>query len=110
MAARPFPRLSTDPIIAWTVNGGSTPTIGPITLVKGDAAVLVADLNVRIMYVAPDQPTIARQMSRVSGMGAHPGPQVLHSARGGKRGTRTNRGGGRWHGGATPSPVCLRGF
>ena len=53
MAARPFPRLSTAPIIAWTVNGGSTPTIGPIILVKGDAAPRVVDLTVRIMCVAP---------------------------------------------------------
>ena len=59
MAARPFPRLSTDPIIAWTVNGGSTPTIGPITLVKGDAAVLAGALTVRIMCVAPAPPSIA---------------------------------------------------
>ena len=44
MAARPFPLLSTDPIIAWTVNGGSTPTTEPITLVKGDDAVLAVDL------------------------------------------------------------------
>ena len=41
-------------------------------------------------------------MSRVSGMGVRPGQQVLHSTRGGGRGTRTNRGGGRLHGGATP--------
>ena len=58
----------------------------------------------------PTSPVRTRQMPCVSGMGAHPGPQVLHSARGGKRGARTNRGGGRLHGGATPSPVCLRGF
>ena len=137
MAARPFPRLSTDPIIAWTVNGGSTPTTGPITLVKGDAAVLAVDLTVRIMCVAPDllsiavcvtasftaviasqqamsirqnlsqvpgpvysrpkqtPPVRARQMPRVSGMGAHPGPQVLHSTRGGTRGAEpTEEGGG----------------
>ena len=50
----------------------------------------------------PTPPVRARQMPCVSGMGAHPGPQVLHSARGGKRGVRTNRGGGRWHGGALP--------
>ena len=36
----------------------------------------------------------ARQMFRVSRMGVHPGPQVLHSTRGGGRGARTNRGGG----------------
>ena len=59
MAARPFLLLSTDPIIAWTVNGGSTPTTEPITLVKGDAAVRVGALTVRIMCVAPDPPTIA---------------------------------------------------
>ena len=59
MAARPFLVLSTAPIIAWTVNGGLTPTIGPITLVKGDDAVLAVDLTVRIMCVAPDPPTIA---------------------------------------------------
>ena len=59
MAARPFPRLSTDPIIAWTVNAGSTPTTEPITLVKGDAALRVGALTVRIMCVAPDPLTIA---------------------------------------------------
>ena len=36
MAARPFLPLSTVRIIAWTVNGGSTPTIGPIISVKGE--------------------------------------------------------------------------
>ena len=49
-------------------------------------------------------------MSCVSGMGVHPGPQVLHSTRGGGRGARTNRGEGRLHGGTTPSPICLRRF
>ena len=49
-------------------------------------------------------------MSCVSGMGVHPGPQVLHSTRGGGQGARTNRGEGRLHGGTTPSPVCLRRF
>ena len=44
----------------------------------------------------------ARQMSCVSRMGVHLGPQVLHSTRGGGRGAKTNRGGGRLHGGATP--------
>ena len=34
MAVRPFLLLSTDRIIVWTVNGASTPTIGPIILVK----------------------------------------------------------------------------
>ena len=50
----------------------------------------------------PTSQVWARQMSRVSGMGVHPGPQVLHSTRGGRRGARTNRRGGRLHGGATP--------
>ena len=59
MAARPFLLLSTAPIIAWTVNGGSTPTIGPITLVKGDDAVLAIDLIVRIMCVEPGPRIIA---------------------------------------------------
>ena len=54
-----FPRLSTAPIIAWTVNGGSTPTIGPITLVKGDVAPRVDVLIVRSMCVAPAPPSIA---------------------------------------------------
>ena len=53
MAARPFLLLSIDPIIAWTVNGGSTPTTEPITLVKGDDAVLAVDLTVRIMCAVP---------------------------------------------------------
>ena len=53
MAARPFLLLSTAPIIAWTVNGGSTPTTDPITFVKGDAAARVADLIVRIMCAVP---------------------------------------------------------
>ena len=59
MAARPFLLLSTDPIIAWTVNGGSTPTTEPITLVKGDVAPRVGALIVRIMCVAPAPPSIA---------------------------------------------------
>ena len=59
MAARPFLRLSTAPIIAWTVNEGSTPTIGPVTLVKGDAAKRAVDLIVQIMCVAPAPRTIA---------------------------------------------------
>ena len=59
MAARLFPRLSTAPIIVWTVNGGSTPTIRPITLVKGDAAPRVGALIVRIMCGAPAPPSIA---------------------------------------------------
>ena len=59
MAARPFLRLSTAPIIAWTVNEGSTPTIGPITLVKGDVALRVGALIVRIMCVVPAPPSIA---------------------------------------------------
>ena len=58
----------------------------------------------------PTSEVQARQMSRVSGMGVHSAPQVLHSIRGGGRGARTNRGGGRLHGGATPYPVCLRRF
>ena len=59
MVARPFLLLSTAPIIAWIVNEGSTPTIGPVTLVKGDAAVLVGALIVRIMCVAPAPRSIA---------------------------------------------------
>ena len=59
MAARPFLPLSTVRIIAWTVNGGSTPTIGPIIIVKGTAAVLAGALTVRIMCVASGPPTIA---------------------------------------------------
>ena len=59
MAARPFPRSWTVRIIAWTVKGGSTPTIGLITPVKGDAVPCVGDLTVRIMCVAPGPPTIA---------------------------------------------------
>ena len=59
MAARPFPRSSIVRIIAWTVNGGSTPTIGPITPVKGIVVLRVADLTVRIMCVAPDPRSIA---------------------------------------------------
>ena len=59
MAARPFLLLSTAPIIAWTLNGGSTPTTEPITLVKGDDAVLAVDLIVRIMCVAPGPRIIA---------------------------------------------------
>ena len=59
MAVRPFLPLSTDRINAWTVNEGSTPTIGPIILVKGIAAVLAGALTVRIMCVAPDPPAIA---------------------------------------------------
>ena len=58
MAALPFPRSSIVRIIAWTVNGGSTPTIGPIIPVKGTAAVLAGALTVRIMCVAPGPPTI----------------------------------------------------
>ena len=59
MAARPFPRSWTVRIIAWTVKGGSTPTIGLITPVMGDAVPCVGDLTVRIMCVAPGPPTIA---------------------------------------------------
>ena len=59
MAARPFQRLSTVRIIAWTVNGGSTPTTEPITLVKGDDAVLAVDLIVRIMCAVPGPLIIA---------------------------------------------------
>ena len=44
----------------------------------------------------PTSQVRARQIPCVSGMGIHPGPQVLHSTRGGGgRGVRTNRGGGR---------------
>ena len=53
MAARPFLLLSTDPIIAWTVNGVSTPTTEAIIPVKGDDAVLAVDLIVRIMCAVP---------------------------------------------------------
>ena len=53
MVARPFLPLSTDRIIVWTVNGGSTPTTEPIILVKGSAAVLAVDLIVKIMCVGP---------------------------------------------------------
>jgi len=59
MAARPFLPLRTVRIIAWTVNGGSTPTIGPIISVKGDVVPRAVDLTVRIMCVAPGPPTIA---------------------------------------------------
>ena len=59
MAARLFLRLSIAPIIAWIVNEGSTPTIGPVTPVKGDAAVLVGALVVPIMCVVPAPQTIA---------------------------------------------------
>ena len=59
MAARPFLRLSIVRIIAWIVNEGSTPTIGPVTPVKGDAAVLVGALIVQIMCVVPAPRTIA---------------------------------------------------
>ena len=59
MAARPFLRLSIVRIIVWTVNEGSTPTIGPITLVKGDVAPRVGALIVRSMCVAPAPPSIA---------------------------------------------------
>ena len=41
------------------MNGGSTPTIGPIIPVKGNVVLRVADLTVRIMCVAPGPPTIA---------------------------------------------------
>ena len=58
-AARPFPRLSTAPIIVWTVNEGSIPMIESITLVKGDAALRVDVLIVRIMCVALALPSIA---------------------------------------------------
>ena len=127
MAARLFPRLSTAPIIVWTVNGGSTPTTEPITLVKGDAAPRVGALIVRIMCGAPAPPSIAVRViasfmvpivcnimwsadnvnpsNAVASVkpntqssptnvtsagtpnvprvrnGAHPGPQMLHSAR-----------------------------
>ena len=59
MAARPFPRSWTVRIIAWTVKGGSTPTIGLITPVKGDVVLRVGDLTVRILCVAPGLPTIS---------------------------------------------------
>ena len=59
MVARPFPRLSIAPIIAWTANEVSTPTIESIILVKGDAAVLVSALIVLIMCGAPALPSIA---------------------------------------------------
>ena len=59
MAARPFLPLSTVLIIAWTVNGGSTPTIGPIIPVKGNVALRVADLTVFIMCVVPGPRIIA---------------------------------------------------
>ena len=132
MAAHLFPRLSTAPIIAWTVNGGSTPTTEPITLAKEDVALHVDALIVRIMCVAPALPSIAdcvtasftavnanvimksvpnvnpsKRVSSVkpntrssatnvtsagtpnapvSGMGAHSGPSMLHTTRGGTRG------------------------
>ena len=59
MAARLFLRLSTAPIIVWNVNEGSTQTIGPIILVKGDVALRVGALIVRIMCVAPAPRSIA---------------------------------------------------
>ena len=59
MAARLFLRLSIVRIIAWTVNGGSTPMIGPIILVKEDAALRVDVLIVRSMCVAPAPLSIA---------------------------------------------------
>ena len=59
MAARPFPRSWTVRIIAWTVKGGSTPTIGLITPVKGDVVPRAVNLTVSIMCVAPGPPTIA---------------------------------------------------
>ena len=59
MAARLFLPLSTAPIIAWTVKRVSTAVTEPITHVKGDAAVLVGALTVRIMCVAPAPRSIA---------------------------------------------------
>ena len=59
MVVRPFMPLSTYRIIVWTVNEGSTPTIGLITLVKGDVAKRVVVLTVRIMCVALDPLTLA---------------------------------------------------
>ena len=59
MPARRFLPSSTVRIIAWTVNGGSTPTIGPIIPVKGNVALRVADLTVFIMCVVPGPRIIA---------------------------------------------------
>ena len=59
MAVRPFLPLSIVPIIAWTVKGGSTPTIDAIITVKGDVAKRVGALIVRIMCVGPGPPTVA---------------------------------------------------
>ena len=60
----------------------------------------------------PTSPVRIRQMSRVSRVGFSSRPQVLHSTCCKGRGTRTDRAGrgGRSHGGAIPSFVCLCRF
>ena len=59
MAVRRFLLSSTVRIIVWTVNGGSTPTIGPIIPVKGIVVPRKADLTVGIMCVVPGPLIIA---------------------------------------------------
>ena len=156
MAARPFLSLSTVRIVAWTVNGGSTPTIGQIILVKGTAAVLAGALTVRIMCVAPGPPTIApcvtasftvpianvimwspsnvnpskpvssakpstrSFLTDATSAGTPNVPCVKNLCRSRttsvtfnpwwKTRSQNQQRRGRLHGGATPSPVCLRRF
>ena len=157
MAARPLLPLSTVRIIAWTAKGGSTPTIGPITPVKGDVVPRAVDLTVRIMCVVPDPPIIApcatasfmvcfanaiiwsssnvnpsKPVSRakpstplfptdVTSVGTPNVPCVRNGCPSRTtsvtfnpwwrtRSQNQQRRGERLHGGATPSPVCLRRF
>ena len=59
MAVRRFLPSSAVRIIVWNVNGGSTPTIGPIIPVKGIVVPREADLTVGIMCVVPGPLIIA---------------------------------------------------
>ena len=55
-----FQSFSIVPIIAWTVNGGSTPTTEQIMLVEGSAVLPVGASVARITCTGPNPPPIAR--------------------------------------------------
>ena len=55
-----FHRLSIVPIIAWTVNGGSTLMTEKIMLVKENVVLPVGASVARITCVGPNPPPIAR--------------------------------------------------
>ena len=59
-AAPSFQRLSTVPIIAWTLNGGSTPMTDSIMLVEENAVLPAGASVVRITCTGPKPPPIAQ--------------------------------------------------